>query len=86
METSVSLLGRLAGALTDGWRRLHDLYQPLLRAWIARAGVLASDVDDVVQDVLLVVFREIAGFECASGRAFYHYRGQQARRDFGLKG
>jgi hypothetical protein len=27
METSVSLLGRLAGAPTDDdWRRLHDLY------------------------------------------------------------
>ena len=33
METSVSLLGRLAGRPTaDDWRRLLDLYQPLLRA------------------------------------------------------
>ena len=71
METSVSLLERLAGAPTDDdWRRLDDLYRPLLRAWMTRAGVLASDVDDLVQEVLLVVFREIAGFERRGQGAF----------------
>src|SRR6516164_5756033 len=71
METSVSLLERLAGAPTDGdWRRLDDLYRPLLRDWVARAGVAASDVDDLVQDVLLVVFREVAGFERRGRGAF----------------
>ena len=41
METSVSLLERLGGKPTDDdWRRLHDLYQPLLRTWLARFGVL----------------------------------------------
>lgn len=71
METSVSLLERLTGAPTDDdWRRLDDLYQPLLRAWMARAGVPASDVDDLVQDVLLVVFREIDEFEWRGQGAF----------------
>jgi RNA polymerase sigma-70 factor (ECF subfamily) len=71
METSVSLLGRLAGAPTnDDWRRLDDLYRPLLRAWMARAGVPASDVDDLVQEVLLVVFRKVAGFEWRGQGAF----------------
>jgi RNA polymerase sigma-70 factor (ECF subfamily) len=71
METSVSLLERLAGAATDDdWRRLDDLYRALLRAWVARAGVAASDVDDLVQDVLFVVFREIAGFEWRGQGAF----------------
>src|SRR5262249_18013470 len=42
----------------------------LLRAWMARAGVPASDVDDLVQDVLLVVFRKIGGFERRSQGAF----------------
>jgi RNA polymerase sigma-70 factor, ECF subfamily len=64
METSVSLLGRLAGAATDDdWRRLDDLYRPLLLAWTTRAGVPASDVDDLVQNVLLVVFGGIGEFE-----------------------
>src|SRR5262249_62273574 len=71
METSVSLLERLAGAPTDGdWRRLDALYRPLLRAWMARAGVPESDVEDLVQDVLFVVSREIAGFEWRGQGAF----------------
>ena len=71
METSVSLLERLAGAPSDDdWRRLDDLYRPLLRAWMARAGVPASEVDDLVQDVLLVVIRKIGGFERRGKGAF----------------
>ena len=71
METSVSLLGRLAGAPTDDdWRRLDDLYRPLLRAWVARAGVAASDVDDLAQDVLFVVVRRITEFEWRGRGAF----------------
>jgi RNA polymerase sigma-70 factor (ECF subfamily) len=71
MDTSVSLLERLAGAPTDDdWRRLDELYRPLLRAWMARAGVAASDVDDLVQDVLVVVVRKIGGFEWRGQGAF----------------
>jgi RNA polymerase sigma-70 factor (ECF subfamily) len=71
METSDTLLGRLADAPTEeDWRRLDDLYRPLLRAWMARAGVAASDVDDLVQDVLLVVYRKIGGFERRGKGAF----------------
>jgi RNA polymerase sigma-70 factor (ECF subfamily) len=71
METSVSLLGRLAGAPTDDdWRRLDELYRPLLRGWVARVGVPASDVDDLVQEVLFVVVRRIAGFEWRGQGAF----------------
>jgi RNA polymerase sigma-70 factor (ECF subfamily) len=64
METSVSLLERLAGQPSENdWRQLLDLYQPLLRVWMARAGVPVSDADDLAQEVLLVVFREVGGFE-----------------------
>jgi RNA polymerase sigma-70 factor (ECF subfamily) len=64
METSISLLERLAGTPTDDdWQRLNDLYQPLLRAWLARAGVPSADADDLIQEVLVVVFREVGGFE-----------------------
>src|SRR5262245_52557919 len=71
METSVSLLERLAGQPSEGdWRRLHDLYQPLMRGWIARAGVSPADADDLSQEVLLVVVREIGGFERQRPGAF----------------
>ena len=71
METSASLLDRLAGKPTDDdWRRLLELYQPLLRAWTARVGVTPSDSDDLAQEVLLVVFREVGGFERRRTGAF----------------
>jgi RNA polymerase sigma-70 factor (ECF subfamily) len=71
MDTSGTLLGRLTGSPTDDdWRRLDELYRPLLRGWVARAGVPASDADDLVQDVLLVVFRKIAKFEWRGQGAF----------------
>jgi RNA polymerase sigma-70 factor (ECF subfamily) len=71
MDTSDSLLGRLAAAPSDDdWQRLDDLYRPLLRAWMARAGVAASDVEDLVQDVLFVVSRKISKFERRGRGAF----------------
>src|SRR5262245_44739220 len=93
MDTSASLLECLAGAPTDDdWRRLDGLYRPLLRAWAARAGVAASDADDLAQDVLLVVVRKVAGFEWRGQGAFRawlrtilahqlrdHFRGQKYR-------
>src|SRR5262245_5621469 len=71
METSVSLLERLAASPgDDDWHRLVELYQPLLRAWLARAGVPEADRDDLTQDVLLVVFREVKDFERRGEGAF----------------
>lgn len=71
METSVSLLDRLAGTPSDeDWRRLHDLYRPLLRAWMARAGVSEADFDDLTQEILVVVFKGVAGFERQGQGAF----------------
>lgn len=67
-DTSLTLLGELAGAPDDDlWRRLHDLYAPLLRRWTGRYQMQPSDVDDIVQEVLLVVARELPQFE-HSGR------------------
>jgi RNA polymerase sigma-70 factor (ECF subfamily) len=61
--TSASLLERLrtAGPGAADWQRLHDLYLPLVRAWVAQAGV-AADADDLAQEVLLVVVRELPEF------------------------
>ncbi len=71
MQTSVSLLARLAAdPVGDDWQRLDTLYRPLLRAWAARSGVGSADADDLAQDVLLVVFREVGGFERRGPGAF----------------
>ena len=63
-ETSHSLLDRLRSR-PDGeaWQRLVGLYTPLLRGWLRRHGVQESDADDLVQEVLVVVVRDLPHFE-----------------------
>ena len=66
-DTSLSLLDDLRHR-PDGepWARLVDLYTPVLRAWLRRYDLLApADVDDLVQDVLLAVARDLPRFEHA---------------------
>ncbi|HEX7449099.1 MAG TPA: sigma-70 family RNA polymerase sigma factor [Pirellulales bacterium] len=76
--TSVSLLDRLKSAKPDDpqWRRLHDIYEPWIRAWLARAGESQSDVQDLTQDVLLVLVRELPGFHRQRDGSFRRWLGQ----------
>jgi RNA polymerase sigma-70 factor (ECF subfamily) len=41
---------------------LHDVYLPLIRAWLARTPGLTDEADDVAQEVLIVLFRELPEF------------------------
>lgn len=68
-STSLSLLMQLreSGA-PDAWDRLLRLYGPLLRRWVARYDLQHSDGDDVIQEVLLTVSRDIRQFD-HNGRA-----------------
>lgn len=63
-ETPVSLLDQLRQR-PDGraWERLVALYTPLLHGWLRRHCLQSSDVDDVVQEVLSVVVRELPQFK-----------------------
>ena len=62
-ETSASLLERLQQRPDPAsWQRLVDLYTPLLHGWLRRYSLQQADADDVVQDVLGVVVRELPGF------------------------
>lgn len=63
-ETSASLLDRLRAAPDEeSWRRLVDLYTPLVRGWLRRQAQLQTqDADDLVQEVLAVVVRRIPEF------------------------
>src|SRR4051794_20857840 len=64
METNVSLLDRLrGGADPAAWQRLDDLYRPWVRRWVVRDAVLRDDADDVVQDVMGVLVRELPRFQ-----------------------
>ena len=63
--TSLGLLDRLKHAKPDAaeWRRLQDIYVPLIRSWLARVPGLRDEADDLAQEVLVVVFRELPAFE-----------------------
>ena len=62
-ETSLTLLDALCRS-PDGesWERLVELYSPLLRSWINRYDVQDSDAEDLIQDVLMVVIKELPRF------------------------
>ncbi|MCG8648907.1 MAG: sigma-70 family RNA polymerase sigma factor [Pirellulales bacterium] len=62
-ETSLSLLARLRNSPeSETWNRLVNLYTPLLRTWLRQYEVQDSDADDLVQDVLLAVSKDLGKF------------------------
>ncbi len=64
METSASLLERLRTAPDEAaWRRLHDLYRPLIRRWLLRDPALREEAEDISQEVMGVLVRELSGFQ-----------------------
>jgi RNA polymerase sigma-70 factor, ECF subfamily len=67
--TSATLLERLNNRSdSDAWRRLVDLYSPLINGWLRRHGVSVEDAEDFTQDVLGIVVREVPRFT-HNGRA-----------------
>jgi RNA polymerase sigma-70 factor (ECF subfamily) len=72
--TSVSLLQKLRKPATpsshDAWRRFVQLYTPLLFAWARRVGARDEEVADLVQDVFLVLAREMPTFRHDPSRRF----------------
>jgi RNA polymerase sigma-70 factor (ECF subfamily) len=63
-KTSLSLLARLRSSPeSETWNRLVDLYAPLIRAWLRKYDVQDSDADDLVQEVLLAVSKDVGKFE-----------------------
>lgn len=63
-ETSVSLLEGLRREPSEtAWRRLVEIYEPLVRSWLVRRGAQGSDADDVAQETLVVVVRKLPAFE-----------------------
>jgi RNA polymerase sigma-70 factor (ECF subfamily) len=63
--TSLGLLERLKHATPDAleWHRLRDIYSPMIRHWLSRLPNLHDEVDDLTQEVLVVLFRELPSFE-----------------------
>jgi RNA polymerase sigma-70 factor (ECF subfamily) len=60
--TPLSLLERARANDAKAWRRLLELYQPLVQAWCGRAGLRGPDAEDVTQEVLAGVAAGLADF------------------------
>ena len=64
METSASLLERLRTAPDEAaWRRLDGLYRPLIRRWLQKDPALGEEAEDITQEVMSVLVRELPGFQ-----------------------
>jgi RNA polymerase sigma-70 factor (ECF subfamily) len=68
-DTPASLFDRLRRQPDAGdWRRLVELYTPVLHGWLRRHALQAFDLDDLTQEILGVVVRELPEFR-HNGRA-----------------
>jgi RNA polymerase sigma-70 factor (ECF subfamily) len=62
-ETPVSLLERLRLCPDEAsWQRLTQLYTPWICDWLRRQGLAPADTDDLVQDVMVVLLKELPNF------------------------
>lgn len=73
-ETSISLLERIADdGKDDDWRRLIEIYRPFMYQRISSYPLLVNQSEDIVQEVLCVLIRELPTFQrrrTGSFRAF----------------
>jgi RNA polymerase sigma-70 factor (ECF subfamily) len=72
ITTSLSLLDRLKSPRPGSadWRRLQDIYLPLIRSWLSRVAGLGDEAEDLSQEILVVLFRELPAFERRRDGAF----------------
>jgi len=68
-ETQQSLLIRAQTGETDAWKGLTGLYRPLILGWLNRQGVPAADLDDLGQEVLVSVVKQLPGFQHSAAGA-----------------
>jgi RNA polymerase sigma-70 factor (ECF subfamily) len=70
-ETRQSLLLRAQTGETAAWKDLTDLYRPLILGWLNRQGVPARDLEDLSQEVLLSVVKQLPGFRHSGNRGAF---------------
>src|SRR5262249_54814268 len=70
-ETRQSLLLRAQTGETDAWKDLTDLYRPLILGWLNRQGVPPRDLEDLSQEVLLSVVKQLPAFRHSGQRGAF---------------
>src|SRR5437868_1934355 len=63
--TRLSVLERARAGDDASWRRLVDLYAPMVRVWLLGVGIEPQDAEDLTQDVLAELVRKLPDFEHA---------------------
>jgi RNA polymerase sigma-70 factor (ECF subfamily) len=61
-STSSGLLERVKGGESDAWRRLVELYTPLIYQWCRHCSLRAEDAADIAQEVFAAVALGMAEF------------------------
>ena len=61
-STQLKLIGQASDGCQDAWSRLISLYEPLVYGWLRRHDVTHHDAEELTQDVLSVVVRELPKF------------------------
>ncbi len=91
--TPLSLLDRIRTRDADAWRRLIELYQPLVRFWCSRGGLHGSEAEDVAQEIFAAAAAHLDSFHhdqpgdtfrgwlrsIARNQVRLHYRRNQGR-------
>ena len=70
-ETRQSLLLRAQTGEENAWKDLLDLYRPLILGWLHRQGVPAGDLEDLGQEVLLSMVKNLPGFAHSGQRGAF---------------
>jgi RNA polymerase sigma-70 factor (ECF subfamily) len=71
LSTSATLLDQLRQVnQPQAWARFVQLYSPLLLHWAGRQGFRGADAEDLVQEVLLKLVRELPKYERREGHPF----------------
>jgi RNA polymerase sigma-70 factor (ECF subfamily) len=72
--TPASLLKRLQQPTdTDAWDRFVRMYTPLLIYWARQTGLQQADAADLVQEVLLQLYRKLPEFHYDRNKSFRHW-------------
>ncbi|MGI8981107.1 MAG: RNA polymerase sigma factor [Pirellulaceae bacterium] len=62
-STSASLIARIQRHEPDAWRKLADIYTPLVYGWARRGGLNDADAADAVQEVFRSVYSHATDFD-----------------------
>lgn len=61
--TRASLLIRAGQGVEEAWQSLMRLYRPWIQHWLKRGGLPQQELEDLTQEVLLTLVRELPGFQ-----------------------